>query len=89
MKVFIVLEYRGDGAKCSVVDVYDTRDAAQQRVARKNQQYEGSTPTFHIITKSVKGMHGVNVLVDGKKRYLEVNIRVNQKPKKFKFSKFN
>lgn len=86
MKVFTVLEYGEDNIKCRVVDIYGTLNGAVSRVSREKSQHAGTTSTFHIIEKSVKGLHGISFKIDGKKRYLEANIQVNQQPKKFKLA---
>lgn len=68
MKVFIVLEYRGDIGK--VVDVFAELDHAQVKVNRLEFDAGNSDRTYHILTKTVKGLHGIKFAVHGKYRTL-------------------
>jgi hypothetical protein len=76
MKIFIVLEYKGDTSR--VVDVYATELAAERRATREYKSNKAFVGTLHVIRKSVKGLHGVKFKIDGKKRYLEANVKINK-----------
>jgi len=68
MKVFIVLEYEGDVSR--ILDVYADLNSAQVRVNRLEHDHEVPGRTFHLLTKSVKELHGLKFNVDGKFRTL-------------------
>ena len=75
MKIFLVLEYDNDNHS-KVVDLYASKSAALERVVRLGNGKDvtdTTQPTFHIIQKSVKGLHGIKFQVSGKKRFLEVS----------------
>jgi len=76
MKVYIVLKYIG--VESEVVDVFPNKEAAITKVVRtKNNLSVKNQSTFHIIQKSVKGLAGINIKVDGKKRYILGKIKEN------------
>lgn len=85
MKVYIVLAYNNDLSR--IVNVYATKEAADASIVRQNLRNDAIT--FHVIKKTVKGLHGINFKVDGKKRFLEAEVKIQPTIKKRKMSNGN